>query len=402
MAYVAEKIMPSRRLIYFPTTVRAGIEFTKASERLIPMKITTFSRKNLQKSKGQFSKKKAYYPFAVLIIILLSAGITPSVANDNNASSSPVKSATQATSNALSSIILGNAMGGSGGFKLKLGTAPQFNHFSVLDKSADNQISSTTSSRDESGRGGIAASPDFSNWSIWATPVGSGFKNNIEPYTSTGTVSIALMGLEYNHDDTIIVGLSYAYSSVDANTTYNGGTLKSTSKTVSPYLVYILNDRWMLDASAGFGQATPETKVSGVTGKTSSQSIFATMGATNTIEMGKILVRPRASYTVFKDYLAGYTNSANVTNGALTSWLYQTKLGGTVSYEVKPFSPFISAYSIFNSWSMTPSGTAPSAYASTYQVQIGANTSKGPFYGTAAFQFEKSTSQFRIYGGVRF
>jgi hypothetical protein len=118
--------------------------------------------------------------------------------------------------------------------------------------------------------------------------------------------------------------------------------------------------------------------------------------------MGKVLVRPRASYTVYKDYLAGYTNSANVTNGALTSWLYQTKLGGTVSYEVKPFSPFISAYSIFNSWSMTPPNTAPSAYASTYQVQIGANTSKGPFYGTAAFQFERSTSQFRIYGGIRF
>ena len=366
------------------------------------MKITIFGRNTLQKSKGQFSKKIAYYPSVLLIAVLWSVGITPSIANDNNAASSSVKSATQATSNALSSIILGNAMGGSGSFKLKLGSAPQFNHFSALDKGDDKQISDTQSSREESGRGGIAASPDFSNWSIWATPVVSGFKNNIAPYTSTGTVSIALMGLEYNHDDTIIAGLSYAYSSVDANTTYNSGTLKSISNTVSPYLVYILNDRWMLDASAGFGQATPETKVSGVTGKTSSQSIFATVGATNTIEMGKILVRPRASYTVYKDYLAGYTNSANVTNGELTSWLYQTKLGGTVSYEVKPFSPFISAYSIFNSWSMTPSDTAPSAYASTYQVQIGANTSKGPFYGTAAFQFEKSTSQFRIYGGIRF
>ena len=105
MAYVAEKIMPSRRLIYFPTTVRAGIEFTKASERLIPMKITTFGRKTLQKSKGQFSKKKAYYSFVALITILWGAGITPSIANDNNAASSSVKSATQATSNALSSII---------------------------------------------------------------------------------------------------------------------------------------------------------------------------------------------------------------------------------------------------------------------------------------------------------
>ena len=402
MGNFAEKVMPCLGLIHFPKNDWTGLEFIIAINWSIPMEITTVGRKTLQKLKGQFSKKIAYYPSVLFIAVLWSAGITPRVANDNNAASSSVKSATQATSNALSSIILGNAMGGSGGFKLKLGSAPQFNHFSALDKSADNQISSTARTHEESGRGGIAASPDFSNWSIWATPVVSGFKNNIAPYTSTGIVSIALMGLEYNHDDTIIAGLSYAYSSVDANTTYNGGTLKSISKTVSPYLVYILNDRWMLDASAGFGQANPETKVSGVTGKTSSQSNFATVGVTNTIEMGKVLVRPRASYTVYKDYLAGYTNSANVTNGALTSWLYQTKLGGTVSYEVKPFSPFISAYSIFNSWSMTPSSTAPSAYASTYQVQIGANTSKGPFYGTAAFQFERSTSQFRIYGGIRF
>ena len=304
MGNFAEKVMPCLGLIHFPKNDWTGLEFIIAINWSIPMEITTVGKKTLQKLKGQFSKKIAYYPSVLLIAVLWSAGITPSVANDNNAASSSVKSATQETSNALSSIILGNAMGGSGGFKLKLGSAPQFNQFSVLDNGNDNQISGTQSTREESGRGGIAASPDFSNWSIWATPVVSGFKNNIAPYTSTGTVSIALMGLEYNHDDTIIAGLSYAYSSVDANTTYNGGTLKSISKTVSPYLVYILNDRWMLDASAGFGQANPETKVSGVTGKTSSQSNFATVGVTNTIEMGKVLVRPRASYTVYKDYLA--------------------------------------------------------------------------------------------------
>ena len=409
MAYVAEKVMPSLGLIHFPKNDGTGLEFIIAINWSIHMEITIFGRNTLQGSKGQFSIKLAYYLSAFLVCVIWCVGISPSIANGNNAStsgnnaaSSSIQSATQTTSNALNSVILSNTMGGSGGFKLKLGSSPQFNHFSVLDNSNDNQISGTQSSREESGQGGIAASPDFSNWSIWATPVVSGFKNNIAPYTSNGTVSIALMGLEYNYDDTIISGLSYAYSSVNANTTYNGGTLKSVSKTISPYLVYILNDRWMLDTSAGFGQATPETNVSGVTGKTSSQSFFATVGATNTIEMGKVLVRPRASYTVYKDYLAGYINSANTANAPLTSWLYQTKLGGTVSYEAKPFSPFISAYSIFNNWSMTPSTTAPSAYPSTYQVQIGANASKGPFYGTAAFQFQKSTSQFTIYGGIRF
>jgi hypothetical protein len=409
VAYVAEKVMPSLGLIHFPKNDWTGLEFIIAINWSIHMEITTFGRNTLQRSKGQFSIKIAYYLSAFLVCVMWCVGISPSIANGNNATtsgnnaaSSSIQSATQTTSNALNSVILSNTMGGSGGFKLKLGSSPQFNHFSVLDNSNDNQISGTQSSREESGQGGIAASPDFSNWSIWATPVVSGFKNNIAPYTSNGTVSIALMGLEYNYDDTIISGLSYAYSSVNANTTYNGGTLKSVSKTISPYLVYILNDRWMFDTSAGFGQATPETNVSGVTGKTSSQSFFATVGATNTIEMGKVLVRPRASYTVYKDYLAGYINSANTANTPLTSWLYQTKLGGTVSYEAKPFSPFISAYSIFNNWSMTPSTTAPSAYPSTYQVQIGANASKGPFYGTAAFQFQKSTSQFTIYGGIRF
>jgi hypothetical protein len=373
------------------------------------MEITNFGKKNPLKPKGQFLIKIAYYFSTFVVSVLWSVGISPSIANannaatsGNNAASSSIQSATQTTSNALSSIILGNTMGGSGGFKLKLGSAPQLNHFSVIDKNDNNQTSGNASSREESGQGGIAASPDFSNWSIWATPVVSGFKNNIAPYTSNGTVSIALMGLEYNYDDTIISGLSYAYSSVNANTTYNGGILKSVSTTISPYLVYVVNERWMLDTSAGFGQATPETNVSGITGKTSSQSFFATVGATNTIELGKVLVRPRASYTVYKDYLAGYINSANTANAPLTSWLYQTKLGGTVSYEAKPFSPFISAYSIFNNWSMTPSTTAPSAYPSTYQVQIGANASKGPIYGTAAFQFQKSTSQFTIYGGIRF
>jgi hypothetical protein len=189
---------------------------------------------------------------------------------------------------------------------------------------------------------------------------------------------------------------------LDATTTYNGGKLKSVSNTVSPYLVYILNDRWMLDASAGFGQGKPENTVGGVAGTTSSQSFFSAIGVTNTMEMGKFLVRPRASYTAYKDYLAGYLNSANVVNDPLTSWLYQTKFGGTVSYDAKPFSPFVGAFKIFNSWNMNPSTTPPSAYASTYQLQVGANASKGALYGTVAYQVEKSTSQIRIYGGVRF
>lgn len=338
----------------------------------------------------------------LLILAIVALGMNSSFAqNENNASSSSIKAGTQATANALNAVILGNAMGGGGGFKLKLGSVPNLIHIPMVNTIDDDYLKMANINKFEA-VGGISASPDLSNWSVWATPVFSSFKNNIAPSTSKGDVSIALMGLEYNHDDTIIAGLSYAYSNVNATTLSNNGKLKSVSNTVSPYFVYILNDRWMLDASAGFGQAKPETNIGGVIGKTSSQSFFSAIGVTNTIAMGKFLVRPRASYTVYKDYLAGYNNSANVSNDPLTSWMYQTKLGGTVSYEAKLFSPFISTHKIFNNWRMNPSTTAASTYASTYQVQVGANASKGIFYGTVAYQFEKSTSQFRIYGGIRF
>ena len=115
------------------------------------MEITNFGKKNLQKPSGQFLIKIAYYLSAFVVSVLWSVGISPSIANannaatsGNNAASSSIQSATQTTSNALSSIILGNTMGGSGGFKLKLGSAPQLNHFSVIDKNDNNQTSGFT------------------------------------------------------------------------------------------------------------------------------------------------------------------------------------------------------------------------------------------------------------------
>ena len=84
--------------------------------------------------------------------------------------------------------------------------------------------------------GGIAGSYDWSNWSVWGTPVVSQFKNNIAPNTSNGTVVLGLIGVEYNYDDRLISGLSLAADSTNSNTTYNGGTYKSSGLTVSPYM----------------------------------------------------------------------------------------------------------------------------------------------------------------------
>ena len=151
----------------------------------------------------------------LLFFVLLTLGMNPSFAQEaNKAASSSIKSGTQATSNALNSVILGNALG-AGGFKMRLGSTPSLIPLAVAD-SHDANDRKVVNTGESSYTGGSAASPDLSNWSIWATPVFSSFKNNIAPYTSKGDVSIALVGVEYNHNDTVIAGLSYAYSSIDA------------------------------------------------------------------------------------------------------------------------------------------------------------------------------------------
>ena len=298
--------------------------------------------------------------------------------NANNAV--PARSASLATSQAITNVIIQNPFSGSGAFRFRLGE--QTNPQESL---------------------GMAAG-EASNWSIWATPVVSSFKNNIAPYTSSGRVALAFAGLVYNHNDVMITGVSLALDSTNSDTHYNGGTYKSTGTTLSPYLVYQINNAWMTDWSLGFGSSKPTSNSSLYgTGTTNSDRFFAAAGLSNRTELGRSFVlSPRISYTYYRDYLAGYTSSNNTVNNPLTSYLYQTKVGATLTYEKPGFSPFVTVSQVFNQQNYSVAGQTPSVYTSTYQTITGVNISKGMFYGTAAYQMERGTSQFRIYGGLRF
>jgi len=298
--------------------------------------------------------------------------------NANNAV--PARSATLATSQAITNVIIQNTFSGFGAFRFRLGEQAQ----------------------PQEGVG-MAAGED-SNWSIWATPVVSSFKNNIAPYTSTGRVALALAGIEYNYNDFMISGVSLAFDSTNSNTNYNGGTYKSTGTTLSPYLVYQINDAWMTDWSVGFGSSKPTTTSSLYgTGNTSSDRFFAAAGLSHRAELSApFVLSQRVSYNYYRDDLAGYTSSNNTINIPFSSYLYQTKLGATLAYEKPGFSPFITVSQIFNQQRYSIEGQSPSSFGSTYQTITGVNVSKGIVYGTAAYQMERGATQFRIYGGIRF
>lgn len=312
-------------------------------------------------------------------LLPLGADLANAQSTDSNTNNAvPAREASLATAQAINTVIIQNPFASAGAFRFRLGQQSPPN-------------------------GSGMAAGNSSNWSIWATPVISTFRNNIAPYTSSGKVAIALAGLEYNFDDVMIAGVSVAGDSASSNTNYNGGTYKSKGVTVSPYVVYQLNNAWMTDWSMGLGSSKPTTSSSSFgNGNTSADRFFAAAGLSNRTELGSWVLTPRASFTYYRDYLAGYTSSNNTVNNPLTSYLYQTKLGATVAYDKPGFSPFISLYQIFNTQTYSVSGQTPSVYPSTYQSIAGVNVSKGMFYATAAYQMEKGSSQFRLYGGIRF
>lgn len=336
-----------------------------------------------------------------LCLSSINAAFAQSTSNNNNAGvNSSARASSQTTANTLSSILVTNPFGNSGTFRFRFGSNDQSNDSLAL-KTAGRMPDATNA---EGLSGGIAGAGDFSNWSIWATPVFSQFKNNIEPYTSRGSVVLGMAGLEYSYDDILISGVSVAVNDTNSTTTYNNGTYKTIGVTVSPYAVYQINDLVMLDTSVGVGGSNPTTTAGGATGTTSYNSMFAVMGLTNRTDMGNFLLTPRVSYSYYIDKLSAYTNSLGTYNTSYNTYLGQTQLGAQLAYDTKlGAQPFISAYQFFNTWNSNQMGlTAPSVYPSTYRFTAGVNASKGIFYGTVSYQIEKSVSQFRFYGGFRF
>ena len=173
------------------------------------------------------------------VLGLASVNANAQSSNANQGSLTPARAASIATSTAITSTIVNNPFGGFGVFRYRFGTNGQNSSATGLAL-APNQNSNAFS-------GGLAGSADFSNWSVWGTPVVSQFKNNVAPNTSNGTVVLGLMGLEYSFDDRLISGISLAADSTNSNTTYNSGTYKSSGLTVSPYIAYQISDSWLAD-----------------------------------------------------------------------------------------------------------------------------------------------------------
>ena len=282
------------------------------------------------------------------------------------------------TANALSASYLSSMMGGMGLFRWRLGDA------------SDPGL----------GLKGQAASAEDSPWSVWATPVRSTFRNNIEPITSNGAVTLGIGGIEYRGDGPWMGGVSLSLDHLAASTRNSAaapvalGSLSGTGFTVAPYAVYQFSPTRALDMSWGGGRSSMD-----YVGTTTSSPVdhrrLASVGLTDIHEVGRFFLMLKAGYSLTKD-------AVESSSGNSETFLRQTRVGAQIMMPGDLYSPFLAYYQLFNHFSFKGDGTSPAEYNTTAQVQLGLNVAAGPVFGSMVLQHERDRQQFRAYIGYRY
>ncbi len=251
-------------------------------------------------------------------------------------------------------------------------------------------------------KSGRAASDEESNVSIWFTPVYSRFENSIEPLTSKGSVSLGLMGIEYNYEDEIIAGVTIALDKTRAQTIYNDGNLLGNGYTLAPYFVYQIDASRALDISFGAGRTQYESLVNGATSSPQTRRQLFSAGFTQAKISGKWMTLVKVGIAEMKDDVPVFVQGDNTNSDPSGTRMVQGKVGGQLSYRAGKFSPFVAGYMFSNNFTTYGTGTQPKEYTSTPQIQLGVNASSGPVFGAAVFQAERDRKQLRVYGGIRY
>lgn len=314
-----------------------------------------------------------------LVAVALQVPLAQAQGNNQKSNLSAVSQVVSTTTvNALSASYLSSMMGGMGVFRWRLGDA------------SDTGL----------GLKGQAAAAEDSPWSLWATPVRSTFRNNIEPITSSGAVTLGIAGLEYRGDGPWTGGVSLSIDHLSANTRNSAaspvttGSLTGSGFTLAPYAIYQFSPTRALDLSWGAGRSSMDY-VSTTNSNPVDHRRLASIGLTDIHDLGRYFLMLKAGYSLTKD--AVYASSGNS-----ETFLRQTRVGAQLMMPGELYSPFVAYYQLYNNLTLKGDGTSPVEYSTVGQVQLGLNVASGPMFGSLVLQHERDRQQLRAYIGYRY
>ncbi len=86
----------------------------------------------------------------------------------------------------------------------------------------------------------------------WVNASWSDYKDKNASTKADGNIITGVLGLDYQVDKGVVVGLAAGYENIDINTTFNRGSLEADGYTVAPYAVFNLDNMFSVDVSGGY------------------------------------------------------------------------------------------------------------------------------------------------------
>lgn len=168
---------------------------------------------------------------------------------------------------------------------------------------------------------------------IWT----SGSANRIEKTDDQGrydgNISNMVVGYDTRLTDDFIAGVALGYEKVDITTKYNSGKLESSAWTIAPYVGYIIDETFSVDASIGRTAIDYDLlRSSTISAKTDATRWFASANANAKTNLDNFILSGSAGYLWMKENQDGYTESNNNQVSKQNIHFGQYHLTGKVAY----------------------------------------------------------------------
>ncbi len=189
---------------------------------------------------------------------------------------------------------------------------------------------------------------DVRRINIWAIGTYSNYEDTLSSTDMDGETWNATAGVDYQFLDWFIAGLSLGYEDSNTDTNYNGGHSDTDGVTVSPYVLFLLNQYISVDGAVGYSdldidqdRTLPGTATV-VTASLDAERVFGSAGINAGFWHGNWNFSGRVGYFYTAQDNDAFVESDGTANGELDTQLGQVQLSGRVAYYAGIAMPFVS------------------------------------------------------------
>ena len=198
------------------------------------------------------------------------------------------------------------------------------------------------------GQTGAAGAAGGARWNGWVAFSQSNVGYSFQPLNTSGTVRTGTIGVDYTLDNRMVVGVAVTGDDTDLALNFNGGNLKGSGWTITPYLGVPLTRNIALDATIGFGRTKVEANAAGIGGSFNADRAVGSVGLTYRESVGNWQLSGRAALLAVSDKLGAYTltNGTFVNGGSVD--IQQLRVGGQAGYRLGAVTPYVGLTYIYD------------------------------------------------------